>query len=526
MGRRPRTQEPLLAQLGSTGFKRSTTTVIEEWHPVLTGTRAVKVYREMMDNDSNVGAALNLIEDLIRQATWEFVSPDESSAEGKEWADLVNGMMADMESTWQEMLSDIMLMLPFGWALFVDTYKIRRGESVDARGQPVGTLYSQHDDGLYGWRDISIRAQETLWEWDFDEATSKTLGMWQMAPPYNRTTYIPLHRALLFRLRTSKGNPAGRSGLRSAFRPWFMLKRIQEIEAVGIERDLAGMPVMEVPPSIMAPNADTAAKALRKDYEEKIQKVRLDQLYGMVIPAEIGPDGKPTGYKFRLVNSGGRRPSDADVIVKRYGNEILRVLAAEFLPLGQEKVGSFALHSDKTAMLSFRLGAIMDTICEVICRGAIPRLMRLNGVDQRLWPVLEHGDVEREKASEVVTAFQTAAQAGLVVPTDEDEAHVRGRLDWPQRGAEDIPRAPGQPQPGAPTTPVQLELGLDTPPADPGEDGPDFWTAEEVATKLGVSRATVNGAIKRRQLPGIKVGNSFRVSRKDAEKLWSGGVLR
>jgi hypothetical protein len=35
--------------------------------------------------------------------------------------------------------------------------------------------------------------------------------------------------------------------LRTAYRPWFMKKRLEEFESIGIERDLAGLPIMWLP---------------------------------------------------------------------------------------------------------------------------------------------------------------------------------------------------------------------------------------------------------------------------------------
>ena len=47
--------------------------------------------------------------------------------------------------------------------------------------------------------------------------------------------------------RVAKGNPEGRRILRDAYRAWYFKKRLEEFEAIGVERDLAGMPVGKVP---------------------------------------------------------------------------------------------------------------------------------------------------------------------------------------------------------------------------------------------------------------------------------------
>ncbi|MCE2604181.1 hypothetical protein LH384_34385, partial [Pseudomonas aeruginosa] len=54
-------------------------------------------------------------------------------------------------------------------------------------------------------------------------------------------------RALHFVTKSRKNNPEGRSVLRGAYRAWYFKRRIQEIEGIGLERDLAGFPVLTAP---------------------------------------------------------------------------------------------------------------------------------------------------------------------------------------------------------------------------------------------------------------------------------------
>ncbi|MGI6498023.1 MAG: hypothetical protein ACOX0U_04265 [Oscillospiraceae bacterium] len=52
---------------------------------------------------------------------------------------------------------------------------------------------------------------------------------------------------MIFRTKSRKGSPEGRSILRNAYRSWYFKRRIQEIEGIGIERDLAGFPTLTAP---------------------------------------------------------------------------------------------------------------------------------------------------------------------------------------------------------------------------------------------------------------------------------------
>jgi hypothetical protein len=110
--------------------------------------------------------------------------------------------------------------------------------------QKDGKTRSKYTDGKIGWRKMPIRSQETLQRWVFDESGGN-MGMVQLAPPKYETTFLPIEKCLLFRSTTIKNNPEGRSFLRNAYRPWFYKKRLEEIEGIGIERDLAGLPVAQ-----------------------------------------------------------------------------------------------------------------------------------------------------------------------------------------------------------------------------------------------------------------------------------------
>ena len=103
---------------------------------------------------------------------------------------------------------------------------------------------------MIGWRKFAGRAQETLLHWEFDESGDAT-AMVQLLPTGGPLLSVPLSKCLHFVTVPLKNSPEGRSILRNAYVPYVRKKRIEEIEAIGIERDLAGLPVAWVPPEIL-----------------------------------------------------------------------------------------------------------------------------------------------------------------------------------------------------------------------------------------------------------------------------------
>jgi len=270
-----------------------------------------------------------------------------------------------------------------------------------------------------------------LFRWEIDDEGG-IQGLWQVAPPNFETSFIPIEKALLFRTETHKNNPEGRSILRNAYRSWYFLKRIQEIEAIGIERDLAGLPTMQVPLELLSTNATAAQKQVVDDFRDMIQRIRRDEYEGVVIPSETDFDGNPSGYKFSLLGAGGRRPVDVNEIVKRYESRLAMSVLGEFVLLGMDQVGSYSLSSNKTALFSKALGTYLSSIASVFNDFAIPRLLKLNGVtDPGLYPYIEFNDIETPDVQELAGALSGLTGSGLITPDDELERWLRDYAGLP-----------------------------------------------------------------------------------------------
>lgn len=412
---------PSLDILGHSGLSYSGGSINEEWLTKLSGDRAFRVYKEMRDNDAVIGSILYAIKSMVRQTPWKV----EKNPSGHPMADraaqfLEECAFYDMSLTWEDLISEILSMLPFGYSVFEIVYKIRRGPNSRSP-----KFRSNFTDGLVGWRKIAMRAQDTISEWVIDE-DGGIRGYYQNAAPSYETIFIPIEKSLLFRTEVNKNNPEGRSLLRNAYRSYYFLKRIQELEAIGIERELAGLPVLQVPPEIMMPDAKIEHKTLRSNLETLIQQIRRDEREGVLMPAEVDSDNRPTGFKLSLLSTGGRRQIDTNETIKRYESRIAMSVLAEFIMLGTDAHGSFALASSKTELFAAALGGMLDSIQAVLNNFAVDRLMRLNPLFPReSWPHFQHGDIEKPPLDEIGMFIQRVAGANLITPDSEVENKVR-----------------------------------------------------------------------------------------------------
>ena len=406
-------------EIGRTGQQRYGGVFYEEFLPELRGQRGIRAYKEMSENDDIIGAILFAVKMLIRNVHWG-VQPGGTEEIDEECAAFVESCLYDMEDSWTGTLSEILSFLVYGWSAHEIVYKRRMGRNRDVR------LGSKHSDGLIGWQKLPIRAQDTLYQWEY--GTNDDLhGMTQMPPPDFGFITIPIEKLLLFRTEIRKGNPEGRSVLRNAYRSWFFKKRLQEIEGIGIERDLAGLPVLVAPEGVDIWDNDPDIVRTRTLAETLVKNIRRDSMEGIVLPA---------GWDLKLLSTGGKRNFDTNATIDRYGTRMAMTVLADFVLLGHQKVGSFALSDNKTEMFSLAIGAFLDIICEEFNKKAIPYLVDVNGehfggiTD---YPELVHGDIETQDLGKLGDYIQKMTGIGVLQPDSGLEDFVRQQAGLPER---------------------------------------------------------------------------------------------
>lgn len=412
------------------GGSGSSSLFFEEFLPELRGAKAVQVYTEMADNDATVGAILFAIEMLMRNVDFK-IEPGGNSKKDKEAAEFVESCLNDMERTWADTLSEILSFLTYGWSYHEIVYKRRGGRS----SSPI--LNSKYNDGLIGWRKLPIRSQDTLYGWEYQDQTDELLGMTQMPPPDYGQYTIPIEKALHFRTRSRKDNPEGRSILRTAYRAYFFKKRLEEIEGYGVERDLAGFPVLYAPADLPIWDDDPDMIQTLARAEQIVSNIRRDAREGLVLP------GGENGWKLELITSGSRRQFDTSTIIDRYDKRIATSVLADFVMLGQQQVGSFALADSKTKIFALAIGTYLDVICEVFNNQGIPRLIDINGEHFKEiteYPHMTHGDIDEQDLQQFATFVKEMIGAGVIQPDEELEKEVRRVGGLPEKLETDTPK--------------------------------------------------------------------------------------
>lgn len=420
--------------LGATGLRRTAGYLDEEFLPQLRGRKGVEVFKEMSTNDPTVSAMLFAIDRLIRNVDWR-VEPAGKSAEDARAAEFLEGCMDDMSQTWDDFISEALTCMTYGWSWHEIVYK-----RCDGMWQKDPRRRSAFNDGMYRWRKMPIRAQDTLLRWGFDDA-GEVRGMVQLAPPIYKTVFIPIERSLLFRFRHFKGSPEGISMLRGAYRPWFFKKRIEEFESIGVERDLAGMPMASVPAEMLraAPGSDQAKSV--DAFKRLVKSLRRNDQEGIVFPMAYDQETKQPLYKLELLGSGGARQFQTDQIIARYKQDILMTVLSDFILVGHEQVGTYSTHTDKAGIFRTALNSVTGSIADTLNRHAIPRLFLVNGWKPERLPKIVPTDVDAPDITVLAQFMQQMATMGVTWFPDGDlENFLRGAARLPELDEEALER--------------------------------------------------------------------------------------
>jgi hypothetical protein len=354
----------------------------------------------MRDNDSTIGAVMYATEQVLRDVDLHVVPANDSPAAKRE-AEYVQSVLDDMEHTLDDHVAEALSSLSYGFAWFEIVYKRRVGPS-----ETNPKKKSKYTDGRMGIRKIAIRAPWTISRFEVDKQSGAVLGIYQEGS-YAGTNkhFIPSRKSLYYRTTSINGDPAGRSILRNAYTSYQYLNNLQAIEAIAVERELAGIPVARIPSEYLSADATPAQAAFVANLQQILRDVKFNEQGYIITPSDTYPDsnGSPTNIRLvdvELMSSSGSRNIEIDPIVRRYQHDIARSVLSEFLMLGSQG-GSYALSKSKTDLFLRALESYIQSIVDVLNKQLIESLWELNGLDYSLMPTIKAGDVAPHDLREI-----------------------------------------------------------------------------------------------------------------------------
>lgn len=388
-------------EVGQTGLNAYNGIIRDDFLREFTGKESYKRFNEMRLNSPIIASGLSALEYIIRKMDWTF---SEGDGENDPRHELLEDSLQAMSMSWNDHISEA---LSFIWAGFYICEKV----------------YQRDDKNRILWRKFATRGQDTVYRWEMDN-TGGIEGVVQMAAPEYKIIPIPIEKLLIYRTRLERGNPEGRSLLRPAWIPYYYTKNLQQIEAIGFERDLNGLPVIELPEA--ADTGESGDTDLTKA-QQMVRNLRNDEQAGATIPF---------GWKLTLLSGAGKGFDALSNAIKRYESRTAMVFFTQSLLLGQDGVGSLALSTDMKNFLITFADSIADIIAQTFSKYAIPDLLRLNGYENDPPIKLEHtpaGDVDVSKIADGLQKM-----FNMLTWDERDEEWLRSMAGLPEKSADDI----------------------------------------------------------------------------------------
>lgn len=370
-------------------------TVLKDWE------KAKKIYLQMQD-DATIGAMLDALTLPLLAA--DFDTEAASDAQGDQDAamwleEAMNGMV---HQSWRSHVTDVLGAIAWGFAVSEITLEKR-------------------DDGRLWPRNLAPRSQDSLYKWDFD-ADDRATAMWQHDPDTGALLQVPLDKCIHVTFRGRKGNPQGYPLLRSVFKDWRFKTNLEDMEGIGVERDVGGMPVFTLPTEQLSAAEITALQLALKG-------LRMDEEMYFIVPH----DSTLVAY------AGGSKSYDIGAIIERKEKTILMRGFAQFLKLGMDNVGTQALVEGSQDFFMLSLQSCQQQLLEVWNDQLVPFLFRFNNFPGMTdLPQIKWNNPGRVDIKPLVEAYKLAKDAGAITPIIEDEDFFRSRMDLP-----DLPEGMG-----------------------------------------------------------------------------------
>ena len=412
-----------LGEIGAVGLKQYGGHIAEETRRELRFPDACRTFR-IMGEDATIKSAISLVEMMISRVEWTVDLGVEPDAAMKARGEFLESVIHDMEHSFADFIREVTSMYTYGFCVNEKVYRRRTYEN--------GSAYN---DNKIGIRKLPVRSQETISRWIFSDDGRELIGLEQnLAGVQNGERYvnlssdgiivIPRKKFLLTRVDAKRDNPEGNSPLRGCYNAWLFRRQIEEQEAIGVTRDMNGMPTLYLPPRYMSVDATDAEKAIFEYYKNVIRNIQMNEQSGLILPQAFDPESRQPLFKFELTSTQGGKLYDTDAIIKRWDNKILMVLFADMLKMGQDQVGSYSLAGAKTNIMAMAIEARLKEIQDVLNNDLVPQLFALNGevLTSKELPKLQYGDLDEVDLDEFSKAIQRMGSVGAL-ELDRDMAN-------------------------------------------------------------------------------------------------------
>lgn len=389
-------QNQLQIQIGETGTMVTQGVLSNvDYNFDLTGTKRISEFDKMKLGDGTVRAALSAVKLPLKSANWYIKPPKDKDDTDEDTVFIKEQLLENDNFSWLQLLNKVLTFVEYGNSIFEKVF------------YPM-------PNGKVGWRKFGHRLSKTIYRWTFQDG--KTPGITQMlatsvGAPIRE---IPKWKLLYFINELEGSNYEGISFLRAAYKHWVYKDLYYRIDVMASEKHGLGTPIIHHPPTA---KPQDIAKA-----REIARNMRSNPMAYMDLP---------NGFTIDMLDQKAHTLKDPKEMIAHHNREIVLSFLAEFLDLGADGAGSYALSSDKSDFFMLSLESIAKTIQEPFNQ-AIKELIILNKGPQESYPTLEYSGIGKADLQKLATALNSLSSAGFIHPDEATETHLREEFNLPE----------------------------------------------------------------------------------------------
>jgi hypothetical protein len=427
----PRSSAPI-GELGTAVPSPFSSWTRQEYNTELKGLAGLEKYDRMRRGDGTVRGTLRLVKTPVLSARW-FMEPASDSTVDQNKAKFAwNCFTEYMSVSWPQTLTELLLMLDFGYYMFEKVWDIR---IIEGKERAV-------------WKKLAPRHPMDVLQWNFD-ANGGPQSVEMINPDTLDPTpiVIPIDKLLVFSFDKEGGNIEGLSILRSAYKHWYYKDKLYMIDAIQKERHGIGIPVIKLPMGFTTND-----------------KLQADQLGRNLRTNERAHVVLPPNWDLVFAKLEGQ-PVNAMDSIEHHDKQIQKNVLVAFMD-GNAK------EEDQTMFLK-ATRFIADIVADTFNLYAIPQLIDYNFSRGEKYPKLKARRIGEQADWRTMSfAVRNLIGANVIRPDDKLEEALREEMDLPKADPTTVretqtPQAPGGAQAGK-TQPTQQGKGKQNGPDRPG----------------------------------------------------------
>lgn len=322
-------------------------------------------------------------------------------------------------------------------------------------------------DGRPVFASWALRRQESLERWLTLPNSGVVTGLVQRPAPDYAVRTLPIERSIHVTADDSEGSPEGTSSLRGMIRHAYMVRNIEMLLGIALERFGTGLPLFEVDEAIGNRLTDSDTATL----QDALDALRQNEYAGGVLPP---------GVRFRFADSPGLDANTYLEVIRYYRIVMLSTVIADFIALGtQQSGGAYSLGTDKSDLWMLSLNSYQDRVLDGLNEQPIRRLFALPAYRENRFgritapPRLTLRPVRRYDLDKLGAFAELLHRIGAFTPTPEDEEFLRSISDLRDLSADQVRAAREAPEPPAPPARTVDSAGDDAEPPPMDEDDED-----------------------------------------------------